>query len=211
MIRPSRTRAGESPASSMLLASSVTKCVGEGEATAMIAKRKSLEKIKMKHIAVKSMLLIVIAAAAVFSQSGGVRVADKLGSKKVLTLAAAKEIAAASEAEARKNNWNVSIAIVDESGRLLYFQRMDETTNASVEVAIAKAQHSANYRRDTKFHEDILSKGNTVVLSLPHSMPLEGGLRLEVEGKMIGAIGVSGVQSPQDGQIAKAGADLLTK
>lgn len=166
----------------------------------------------MKHSTLKSLFLVVIAATAVFSQSGGgARLADKLSSKKTLNLAVAKEIAAAAETEARKNNWNVSIAIVDEAGRLLYFQRMDDTTNASVDVAIAKALHSANYRRDTKFHEDILTKGNNVVLSLPNSMPLEGGLRLLADGKVIGAIGVSGVQSEQDGQIAKAGADLLAK
>ena len=135
----------------------------------------------------------------------------KLAVKTVLNLAAAKEIAAAAEAEARRNNWNVSIAVVDESGRLLYFQRMDDTTNASVDIAIAKAQHSANYRRDTKFHQDVLQNGNSVVLSLPASMPLEGGLRLMAGDMVIGGIGVSGVQSPQDGQIAKAGADWLAR
>ncbi len=134
---------------------------------------------------------------------------EKLTTRKVLNLAVAKDIAAAAETEAHKNNWNVSIAIVDEAGRLLYFQRMDDTTNVSVEVALAKAQHAANFRRDTKFHEDLLSKGNNVVLALPNGMPLEGGLRLLVEGKVIGGIGVSGVQAPQDAQIAKAGADLL--
>jgi glc operon protein GlcG len=135
----------------------------------------------------------------------------KLTTKQALNLAVAKAVAAAAEAEARKNNWNVSIAIVDEAGRLMYFQRMDDTTNVSVDVAIAKAQHSANFRRDTKFHEDLLDKGNNVVLALPNGMPLEGGLRLMVEGKVIGGIGVSGVQAPQDGQIAKAGADVLNQ
>lgn len=134
---------------------------------------------------------------------------EKLTTRKVLNLATAKAIAAAAEAEARKNNWNVSIAIVDEAGRLMYFQRMDDTTNVSVEVAIAKAQHAANFRRDTKFHEDLLSKGNNVVLALPNGMPLEGGLRLLADDKDIGGIGVSGVQALQDAQIAKAGADLL--
>lgn len=165
----------------------------------------------MKQTTIKSLLLIIIATSAVFSQSNGGRLVNKLSSKTALNLAAAKEIAAAAEAEARRNNWNVSIAIVDEAGRLLYFQRMDDTTNASVEVAIAKAVHSANYRRDTKFHEELLSKGNDVVLGLPNSLPIEGGLRLMSEGRVIGGIGVSGVQSPQDGQIAKAGADLLGK
>ncbi|NOT59368.1 MAG: heme-binding protein [Acidobacteria bacterium] len=134
---------------------------------------------------------------------------EKLTSRKVLNLATAKAIATAAETEARKNNWNVSIAIVDEAGRLMYFQRMDDTTNVSVEVALAKAQHAANFRRDTKFHEDLLSKGNNVVLALPNGMPLEGGLRLLADGNVIGGIGVSGVQAPQDAQIAKAGADLL--
>lgn len=165
----------------------------------------------MKQTTLKSLLLIVIVTSAVFSQSNSGRLVNKLTGKTALNLAAAKEIAAAAEAEARKNNWNVSIAIVDEAGRLLYFQRMDDTTNASVEVAIAKAVHSANYRRDTKFHEELLSKGNNVVLGLPNSLPIEGGLRLMSEGRVIGGIGVSGVQSPQDGQIAKAGADLLVK
>ena len=133
----------------------------------------------------------------------------KLTTKRALNLAVAKEIASASEAEARKNNWNVSIAIVDEAGRLLFFQRMDDTTNATVDVALAKAQHAANYRRDTKFHEDLISKGNNVVLALPAGMPIEGGLRLMADGKVIGGIGVSGAQAPQDAQVAKAGAALL--
>lgn len=136
---------------------------------------------------------------------------SKLTMKTVLNLAAAKEIAAAAEAKARTNSWSVSIAIVDDSGRLLYFQRMDDTTNASVDIAIAKAQHAANYRRDTKFHQELLEKGNNVVLALPASMPLEGGLRLMADDKVIGGIGVSGVRAPEDGQIAEAGADWLTK
>ncbi len=136
---------------------------------------------------------------------------DKLTVKKVLNLSVVKEIIAASETEARKNNWNVSIAVADESGRLMYFQRMDDTTSVSVDVAIAKAQHAANFRRDTKFHEELLEKGNNVVLALPNGMPLEGGLRLMTDGKVIGGIGVSGVQAPQDAQIAKEGADVLNK
>jgi glc operon protein GlcG len=174
-------------------------------------RRSPLMGVQMKRITLKALLVIVIAAATVSSQSSAGRLVNKLSSKTTLNLAVAKEIVAAAEAEARKNSWNVSIAIVDDAGRLLYFQRMDETTNASVEVAIGKAVHSANYRRDTKFHEDLLSKGNDVVLALPNSMPIEGGLRLLSEGKVIGGIGVSGVQSEQDGQIAKAGADLLGK
>jgi glc operon protein GlcG len=134
---------------------------------------------------------------------------NKLTIKKTLNLAVAKEIAAAAEVEARQHGWNVSIAIVDDAGRLIFFQRMDDTTNSSVDVAIAKAVHAANYCRDTKFHEEILSKGNNVVLGLPNILPVEGGLRLINEGKVIGGIGVAGVQSEQDGQIAQAGAGLF--
>lgn len=165
----------------------------------------------MNQISLKTLLLVLIACVCALGQSGGNTMSNKLTVKKALNLAVAKEIAAAAEAEARKNGWNVSIAIVDDAGRLLYFQRMDDTTNASVEVAIAKAVHAANYRRDTKFHEELLSKGNSVVLGLPNILPVEGGLRLMDDGKVIGGIGVSGVQSSQDGQIAKAGADLLNR
>ena len=135
----------------------------------------------------------------------------QLTQKTTLTLSGAEEIALAAEAEAKKNNWNVSIAIVDESGRLMVFRRMDGSTNASVEIALAKAAHSANYRRDTQYHEALLKQGNLVILGLPSTVPLEGGLRLIHEGTVIGAIGVSGVQANEDGMIAKAGADLLSQ
>lgn len=132
-----------------------------------------------------------------------------LSQRQVLNLEVVKQIAAAAEAEAVRNNWQVSIAIVGEAGQLLHFVRMDDTSNASADIAIAKAKHAANYRRDTQFHENVLSKGNMVVLSLPDSMPLDGGVRLMAGGRVIGGIGVSGVQSPQDAQIARAGSVLL--
>lgn len=135
--------------------------------------------------------------------------AQKLPTKPVLTLAAAKTIAAAAENEALKHQWSVAIAIVDDSGRLLYFQRMDQNANSSVDVAIAKAVHAVHFRRPTKFHEELLEKGNAVVLGVPGMLPLEGGLPLRVEGHVIGAIGVSGVQSDQDGMIAQAGEKAL--
>ncbi len=145
-------------------------------------------------------------------QSSASSPSDKhLRSKTTISLFAAKQIAAAAEAEAERNNWRVSIAVVDESGRLLYFLRMDETTNASVDVAIAKAQHAANYQRDTGFHQELLEKGNNVILALPASIPIEGGLRLLNDGKVIGGIGVSGVQAPEDGLIAQAGANWLAE
>lgn len=163
----------------------------------------------MATLKLGTVFLICLAASA--TSFGQDSLSGKLISRTALSLAAAKEIASAAEAEAARNHWNVSIAIVDESGRLLYFQRMDDTTNSSVEIAIAKARHAANYRRDTKFHEDVLDKGNNVVLALPDGMPLDGGLRLIASDKVIGGIGVSGVRSIEDAQIARAGADLLTR
>lgn len=159
----------------------------------------------------KRVAALLIGLIAPMTSFGTSAIDNRVTMKPVLTLAGAREIASAAEAEARAHDWRVSIAIVDDSGRLLYFQRMDETTNASVDIAIAKAQHAANYRRDTKFHQDLLEGGNHVVLALPASMPLEGGVRLMVDGRVVGGIGVSGVQPAEDGQIAKAGADWLAK
>lgn len=127
----------------------------------------------------------------------------------VLNLEIAKAVAHAAEAEARQHGWDIAVAIVDEGGRLLYFERMDNTTNASVEVAIGKAVHAVNYRRPTQFHGMLLAEGNSVVLGLPGSLPVEGGIPFILDGRAIGAIGVSGVQSPQDGQIAAAGAAVI--
>lgn len=126
-----------------------------------------------------------------------------------LTQKVAKQVANIAELEAIKLCLNVSIAIVNEAGVLIFFTRMDESTNASVDISIAKAKHSAYYRRDTKFHEALVSNGNNIVLSLPNAMPIEGGVQLIYQDKTIGAIGVSGASSIEDGLIAKAGAVLL--
>lgn len=132
----------------------------------------------------------------------------ELTTKKALNLELAKHLAAAAEAEARKNGWNVVIAIVDDGGHLIYLQRMDDTQYASVHVATRKAQTAIGFKRPTKAFEDTVAGGKTAVLGLP-ILPLEGGLPLTAAGKMIGAIGVSGVTSQQDGMIAKAGVDAL--
>ena len=135
---------------------------------------------------------------------------EKLTSKTTLNLAAAKQIAAAAEAEARKNSWNVVIAIVDDGGHLIYLQRMDDTQYASVEVAPGKARTAIAFKRPSKVFQDAIASGRHMVLGLP-VIPLEGGLPLTVEGKMIGAIGVSGVTAEQDGVVAKAGVEALAK
>jgi glc operon protein GlcG len=155
----------------------------------------------------RTTLFCLIAVLPLASQAATLNA--QLTQRTVLNLGVVKQIAAAAEAEARKNHWNVSIAIVDEAGQLVYFIRMDDTANSTVTVAQGKARHAVNYRRDTKFHQDILEKGNDVVLGLPDALPVEGGVRLVADGKVIGAIGVSGVQASQDAQVARAGAVLL--
>lgn len=130
-------------------------------------------------------------------------------SKTFLSQKVAKQVANAVELEAVKLSLQVSIAIVNEEGTVIYFTKMDESTNASVDISIAKAKHVAYYRRDTKFHETLLANGNNIVLSLPNSMPIEGGVQLIHKSKTIGGIGISGAASAEDGLIAKAGAEFL--
>ena len=128
-----------------------------------------------------------------------------------ISLAQAKMALAGAEAEARKNNWNVVIAIVDTGGHLVALQRMDNTQFGSIEVARRKAFSAAAFRRPTKAFEDALAGGGAGlrILSIDAASPLEGGLPIVVEGKLVGAIGVSGVTSQQDAQIGKAGADVV--
>jgi len=128
-----------------------------------------------------------------------------------ITLEQARKVIAAAEVEAKKNNWPVAIAVVDGSGFLVAFQRLDNTQLGSVEVSLEKAKTSALFRRPTKAFEDVLAMGggNLKVLKLPGALPIEGGLPILVDGKVIGAIGVSGVKSTEDGQIAAAGLEAL--
>jgi glc operon protein GlcG len=133
----------------------------------------------------------------------------QLADKKVLTLEGAKKVAAAAEGEAKKNNWNVVIAVVDDGGHLVYLQRIDGTQTGSIEVAIQKARTAQAFKRPTKVFEDAIAGGRNALLALHGALPLEGGLPIMVGGQLVGAIGVSGVKSTEDGQIAKAGADSL--
>ena len=136
-------------------------------------------------------------------------VAAQLADRKALTLEAAKNVATAAEAEARKNSWNVVIAIVDDGGHLVYLQRMDGTQIGSIEVAIKKAQTAMYFKRPTKMFEDAVAGGRQVILALPGALPIEGGVPITVAGQIVGSVGVSGVTAQQDGQIAKAGVDAL--
>ena len=128
-----------------------------------------------------------------------------------VTLEQAKKAIAAGQAEAKKNNWPVAIAVLDTAGHLVAFEKMDDTQTASVDVAQDKGRSAAIYRRPTKVMEDALAAGGAGVrfLNLRGASTVEGGLPIMVGGKVIGGIGVSGVTSPQDGIVAKAGADAL--
>ncbi|HUL42180.1 MAG TPA: heme-binding protein [Burkholderiales bacterium] len=129
--------------------------------------------------------------------------------KKALTLEMAKRVAAAAEAKANANKWKVVIAIVDDGGHLVYLQRADGTQFGSVKVAIGKAYSASAFKRHTKSWEERLADGRMGYLSLPGVVLLEGGLPLNADGEVIGGIGVSGVKSAEDAQIAEAGAAVL--
>jgi glc operon protein GlcG len=121
---------------------------------------------------------------------------------------AAKKAAAAAVAEARKNNWAMAIAVVDTGGHLVYFERMQDTQVGSVEIAIEKAKTAALFRRATKTFQETLAGGGDGlrILGLTGAIPVEGGIPIIVDGKLIGAIGASGGSADQDGKTAQAGA-----
>jgi len=129
--------------------------------------------------------------------------------KKALTLDDARIIAAAAEAEALKNRWNVCIAIVDDGAHLLHFHRLDGAQLASVDIAIAKARSAMLGKRATKVYEDMINNGRHSALSMPGITHLEGGVPIVVEGEIVGAVGVSGVKSSEDAQVAQAGISAL--
>ncbi|MBA2658063.1 MAG: heme-binding protein [Nitrosospira sp.] len=128
-----------------------------------------------------------------------------MNNKLILTLDDAKMITAAAESEARRNDWPVVIAIVDDGAHLLHLLRLDNTQFGSIDVAIQKARAAIAFRRPTKVWEEHISDGRMRYLGLPGTLPIEGGLPITVNGQFIGAIGVSGVRSNEDAQIAQAG------
>jgi len=129
--------------------------------------------------------------------------------KAVLTLDDAKRVANAANVEALANDWKVTIAVVDDGGHLLYLQRSHDTRFGSVETAITKAHAAASLHMPTKVSEDAVMSGRLIHLALPGVIPAEGGVPLLCDGIVIGALGISGVRSFQDGQIAAAGASAL--
>ena len=128
-----------------------------------------------------------------------------------ISIEAAKKLAAPAIAEARKNNWNMAIAIVDTAGDLVYFEKMDDTQIGSVQVAQSKARSAARFKRPTKAFQDALAAGGEGlrILALDGAIPVEGGIPLVSGGKIVGAIGASGGTSQQDGVVAQAGVNAL--
>jgi len=127
----------------------------------------------------------------------------------VLTLEAAKAIAAAAERFATERGWTVAVAVVDPSGGLILFHCLEDTQPASQELAVLKARSAARLHRPTKALEDGIAGGRIGLLSLPGAVTLEGGLPIRVDGRVVGAIGVSGMSSARDGEVAAAGLAAL--
>src|SRR5712691_5308688 len=150
----------------------------------------------------------VASAAALLCATGTIaQLPNPYGSS--ITIESAKKVAAPAVAEAQKNSWRMAVAIVDISGDLVFFEKMDGTQAASVNISVDKARSAARFKRPTKALQDALAAGGEGLrlLALEGAVPVEGGLPLLVDGKIVGAIGVSGGTSQQDGMAAKAGAD----
>lgn len=155
---------------------------------------------------IKNILAAALLIAATFTT---VSAAD-LTTKQALNLEVAKEIAAAAEAHARANSWNVIITILDDGGNMLYMQRMDGAQIGSIEVSRRKALSAISFKRPTKVFADAIANAPGIAM-LPGAIANEGGLPISVDGDIIGSIGISGVTAQQDGMIAQAAVDALPK
>jgi uncharacterized protein GlcG (DUF336 family) len=131
--------------------------------------------------------------------------------RKELTKEDCVKLSAAAEAEARKNNWNVSIAVLDDGGHLLHFIRMDGATPANAAIAVEKGRTAAMSRRSSGKWQEIVKGGRPEMLKMPNILPVQGGMPIIADGACVGGVGVSGVQSHEDEQIAQAGIDAILK
>lgn len=161
--------------------------------------------MKTKFVTAAIVFSLVLSASRVASAQ------DAPAYGTAINLETARKVAAGAEAEARKNNWRMAIAIVDNHGTLVYYQMLDDTQYGSAFISVEKAKTAALFRRTSKAFEDNVAGGRNAILGLPGVTPVEGGVPIIVGGKQIGAIGVSGASSAQDGQVAKAGADVVAK
>jgi len=151
-----------------------------------------------------------VLATTVFVAPMAADSAAQLADKKVLTLEGAKRVAAAAAADAKHHNEGAAIAVVDDGGNLIYLERLDNTFAAGARISIGKARTAALFRKPTAAFEEIIRNGRTPMVALEEFTPLQGGVPLEVEGKVVGAIGVSGAANQQrDEEVAKAGAAAL--
>jgi glc operon protein GlcG len=158
----------------------------------------------MKHAHFFTAAALILCAAAVSD-------AQTMSYGTPINLETAKRVAAPALAEARKSQLTMVVAIVDTAGDLVYFERMDDTQVGSVEVALSKARSAARFKRPTKAFQDALAAGGEGlrILALQGAVPVDGGVPLVIDGKIVGAIGVSGGTSAQDGQVAAAGVAAL--
>jgi uncharacterized protein GlcG (DUF336 family) len=158
---------------------------------------------------VQSLRFIVPCVLTLFAATASAQLPVPYGPP--IAIDTAKKVAAAALAEARKNGWAVAVAIVDPAGDLVYFERIDGTQAASMTIAIDKARSAARFKRPTKALQDALAAGGEGLrlLALDGAVPVEGGVPIVVGGQMVGAIGISGVTSAQDGQAANAGAGAV--
>lgn len=163
----------------------------------------------IRHTLVASFALIALAAS--LSREAAAQQPTPLPYGPAINLETAQKILVKAKAEADAQQWPVAIAIVDGGGYLVAFHRLDNTQLGSVEVALQKAKTAALFRRPTKVFEELIEKGGAGlrILSLPQATPIEGGLPIVIDGKIVGAIGVSGVQSTQDAQVATAGLEAV--
>jgi uncharacterized protein GlcG (DUF336 family) len=158
-----------------------------------------------------SILSFVVGAVLVFVAASAGAQAPPPAYGQAITLEQARKVMAGAEAEAKKNNWNVVIVVLDSGGHMVMLTRMDGAQFGSLDVARDKAYSAVAFRRPTKVFQDLVGQGggNLRLLNLTGASLLEGGIPLVAGGKVIGAIGVSGVTGPQDAQIAQAGVDAL--
>ncbi|MBX9905547.1 MAG: heme-binding protein [Burkholderiales bacterium] len=154
--------------------------------------------------ATKTLLqLMTVSCFALVSNTAAAQARPDYGT--TINIAAAKRLAAGVLAECQANKWNVAVAVVDNNGGLIYFERMDNTQTASLDIAIGKARNGAMYRRSTRAWVDTIAKTGPAVMTLPGVIASPGGLPIMADGKVIGGVGVSGVTGDQDEQCAMAG------
>ncbi len=155
----------------------------------------------------KTKIVASIAGTLALALSAGASQAQSYGSD--ITIETAKKVAAGTIAECQKNGWRVAVAVVNTHGSLVYYERMDDTQSASAAIAPGKASAAAMYRRPTRVFAEVITKSGAALTTLPGVVASPGGVPIVVGGKIIGAVGVSGVTGDQDEQCAKAGVSAL--